>query len=182
MSIEEQYYVWLLSKISAEVDSNYSLLLSKLYTTMFKVKRDVDQLRARKVVELRNEFCDEWFINYPKTEDIPQVSILEVLVSLSLDAERTVMRDGSVGDRTSLWFCTMIRNLGLDIYSDGNYDRTAVELILERFVNHKYKRNGVGSVAYTTSSRGDFRKLDVWQQLNIWLTENYVCNAFIYGA
>lgn len=173
-----EYYQWLLNKIRAETFVGYDLLLAKLYSTLYEITRDVDQPRVRKVAELRNEFCDECFINYPSFGEIQNVSVLELLVSLASDAERVVMRDSEAGDRTSVWFWSMVHNLGLDIYTDDRFNLEAVDAILERFVEHKYEKNGQGSIAYTLKSRGDFRKLDVWQQLNIWLAENYVCKTF----
>lgn len=174
LTIEEDYYQWLLQQIKTTPDIPYSKLLGKLYTTKYGVKRDVDEPRVRKAAELRIAYGIERFMNYPQTADIPEVSVLEVLVSLAVDVERTVMKDGDAGDRTDLWFWSMIHNLGLNLYTDDKYDVEAVDDILSRFVNHKYQRNGMGSIAYTTRSRGDFRQLDIWHQLNIWLTENYV--------
>lgn len=170
-----EYYLWLLSKIRADLHTNYSMLLAKLNSTQYRMTRDVDQPRVRKVAELKQEFCDECFINYPVSNDIPNVSVLEVLVSIALDTERMVMRDGDMGDRTELWFWSMIHNLGLEEYTNDRYNEVMVNALLDRFVNHTYLKNGIGSVGYTMKSRGDFRKLDIWHQFNIWLSENYVC-------
>lgn len=86
-----------------------------------------------------------------------------------------IMRDSAYGDRTSVWFWVMINNLGLTPYTDANYNAYSVADILDRFIKRRYMRNGQGSVGYTKADHGkDFRKMDVWQQLNIFLTENYI--------
>lgn len=161
----DEYFEWLCERIDIRNHINYGLLVTKLHKTPYQIitGMDVDARRARKARELR--FYD----------DGSPVSCLEVLVSVAIDAEEKVMRDSCYQNRTAVWFWDMINNLGLAPYTDDNYNKYDVEEILDRFVNRKYQKNGKGSIAFTHYSNKDFRLLDIWQQFNIYLAENFIC-------
>lgn len=166
-----RYFEWLCDKIELDTKhTEYTLLITKLYRTPYSIITglEADGIRIRKAAELREEYGDGIHPEIP-------VSCLEIMVSIALDAENMIMKDSKYGDRTAQWFWTMVENLGLLPYTDDNFKTYDVEDILGRFVNRHYRKNGIGSIAFSHKSKKDFRKLDIWQQFNIYLTERYVC-------
>ena len=97
-----------------------------------------------------------------------------MLVSLADSVELTVMRDSAYGARTHEWFWCMIDNLKLTSCDNEHYNKSLVWQTLENFVERRYLKDGTGSIAYTTTQSVDFRKLDIWQQFNIYISENYL--------
>ena len=167
MNTEHEYFAWLCEKIEYVKHPEYTLLIGKLYRTSFEIPENIteDRIRMRKASELRS-YLDMPVPNFP-------ISVLEVLISVAIETERNIMRDSEAGDRTAVWFWQMIDNLGLLKYTDENYDHAEVCKILHKFLHRQYRKNGVGSVGFTTHRRSDFRKMDIWQQFNIYLTEQY---------
>lgn len=166
---QNDYFEWLCERIDICKHPDYTLLVSKLHRTPYSLITglEADAFRVRKAQELRNLECDH--------PDNRPVSCLEVMISIATEAEEKIMRDSSFGDRTSTWFWIMIDNLGLSRFTDEHFDTYEVEEILNKFVNRKYHKNGRGSIAFTKKSKKNFRKLDIWQQFNIYLSENYIC-------
>ena len=67
----------------------------------------------------------------------------------------------------------ILTNLGLNLYDDYHFDCDSVDTIVERFLDRDYEMNGMGGPFPCAVSEIDFRKKDLWWQLNAFLEENY---------
>lgn len=169
--MREEYFEWLVDLLQDDyLRDNYQKLLWKLFTTEFTWIVDYDSNRAKDGIYLRYLFSrdiDEDFdMNIGCT-------VLEMMVALARRCEDDIMYDPDIGDRTGYWFWTMIQNLTLDIYDDYMYDERAVEYILEVVLERKYARNGHGGLFPCDKNGTDFRKMDLWWQLNTYLNEEF---------
>ena len=98
--------------------------------------------------------------------DIP-VSILEIMVSMAVRIEDTIMKNTSENNRTAEWFWDMMQNLGLRQQSNDIYDGDEyVDKILHDFNNRKYEKNGLGSLFITRDMSKDMRKMELWFQMH----------------
>lgn len=167
---DDAYFCWLIGLIGdGYIESNYQKLLWKLYCTEYFYELLYDRNRATDGLLLRKIFMRETGYFVP---DRP-CTVLEMMVALSRKAEDDIMHDPDFGDRTRLWFWTILENLGLDIFDDYHYFEEEVNRILDVFLHHRYKNNGVGGAFPVRFPDRDLRKTDLWWQMNAYLEEHY---------
>ena len=80
-----------------------------------------------------------------------------------------IMDDPDYGDRTTQWFWFMLTSLRLENMTDEVFDENKVAEILERFITHKYKRNGKGGLFTVPHAKVDMRKLEIWDQMSYYI-------------
>jgi hypothetical protein len=95
-------------------------------------------------------------------------SILEMMVALSLRMEEQIMDDPDIGNRTSLWFWTMIRNMGLFSYTDDKITVRTMNNVrkkLRAFNDRDYQPNGRGGLFIVKDCDKDMRDVEIWYQM-----------------
>lgn len=167
--LREEYFEWLCDKvINDNSNVKYSKLMSCLFDSVFTPIMSMDDNRADDGKQLRYRFGKE--------NDIPssiiltglddeECSILEMIIALSIRCEETIMTDEEYGDRTGEWFWNMIVSLGLGTMNDLRFDEKYVNVVLDRFVNRQYKRNGEGGLFTIDGIKKDMRKFEIWYQM-----------------
>lgn len=169
-----------LDKLAYEYDativSKYSNLLSFLFNMEFYWfdEHETDESRAIDGKRLREQFMAENDITPDLILQGP-CRVLEMLVALAQRAEFT-MYDPWKGDRTYKWFWIFMRNLGLDYLIDDNCTgdaETYVHMVITRWLDRRFDSNGNKSPFPIKSRHEDMRKVDIWYQLQWWLSENY---------
>lgn len=176
--IEQDYFTWLCELIHIDqMETSYLNLARDLHHRKFYSLVDHDENRARDGQELRENYLRE--INYPKYVDIEgDCSILEMLIALAkrmdFETSNPFDLDGSV-DRTTFWFWEMIDNLGLINFSDDVYYQyggvNKVDKILDRFIQRKYAKDGSGGLFPLEYPPCDQRNVEIWYQMNSYLSE-----------
>jgi len=153
---------------------SYRSLLRNLYETPFDYTIPMDGNRADDGVNLRYRFgyaCDYDQRMIADYLDDRQCSILEMMVALSQRIEEQFMRDPEFGDRTGVWFWQMIENLGLTSMYDEKYRAKYVSRILRQFLDREYERDGWGGLFCVKYSDVDFRTLEIWDQMCMYIEE-----------
>jgi hypothetical protein len=165
----EQYFEWLCSKVIDE-DSNvkYSKLMSCLFDSSFIPVMNMDENRADDGKNLRYRFGRE--AEVPSSVILRELdddicSMLEMMIALSIRCEETIMTDEEYGDRTGEWFWNMIVSLGLGTMNDLRFDEKYVNIIVDRFINRQYKRNGEGGLFTIEGIKKDMRRFEIWYQM-----------------
>jgi hypothetical protein len=157
------YYLWLDSLVN---DGNHELLIRYLHSQPYRWQFTLDENRAAGGINLRSEYA--WNTS-TEVEDVREgpCTVLEMLVGVASHME------DQLEISTSDCFWMLIENLGLDKYEDDDYNPREVECIIDSWLNHNYKSNGVGSIFPLKRYQGDCRNLDIWSQMNAWISENY---------
>ena len=169
MGIENDYYNWLLSFID---DGSHRYLLSALYNKEFTYFLAMDGNRAEDGIALRNKFEREQgyskgsVVDYLKNKPC---SVLEMMLALSLRCEINIMGDLMYGDRTGVWFWSMVRSLGLLGMTDHSFDPEQTDYILDRFLSRQYDHDGHGGLFIIENSPVDLRSVEIWMQMNWYL-------------
>ena len=92
-----------------------------------------------------------------------------MMVALALRCEEHIMEDTNYGDRTSKWFWGMIDSLGLsDMYND-RFNLSYANVIMNRFMNRNYDRNGRGGLFTVKNPEHDMRSTEIWYQMCMYL-------------
>ena len=172
---EDEYYSWLLGKVTDEDfnPSQYSTLMRTLYNTKFTWFVDGDDNRAADGMKLREEYAD--YINVPIRDVLISLdrpcSVLEMMIALACRTENQIMEDLFVGPRFGRWMKVMLSSLGLRYEMDGYFDPQYVDYIITSFLKREYRRDGDGGLFRVRNHELDMTKLEIWVQMNWYLRE-----------
>lgn len=155
---------------------DHTILFDILYSTEFTWIVPFDENRAEEGINLRFIFQQSRGVEYDEDSmmDGYPCSVLEMLIGLARSMEDTILYDPELGDRIDVWFWLMLRNLGLDFFSDNHIRRSSsqnaaigeIHRILEVFLTRRYDRNGVGGIFPLNRPSRDQREVELWQQAN----------------
>lgn len=148
---------------------NYSKLFSYLYSVPFRWTVKNDSNRASDGIRLRASIVNDARM----VEELGPCRMLEMMIALANRCETDIMQEDQYGNRTGIWFWTMVENLGLITMDDWNYDEETVRAAVNRFLDRKYSRNGYGSIFFANDHGTDLRKAEIWYQMCWFLTEQY---------
>lgn len=158
----DEYFEWLIDRVGYS-KKGYNQLLYFLYTVPFRYKLNRDANRVDDAKELFNEYDDN---------ERDFVSVLEVLISLSIRIDDELIGDPS-NPNPSMIFWEMCCNLGLDEYDDKHFNIIEVQHILDIWMDRKFNSDGSHSIFPILDPRKDQRKIDIWSQLQEYLSENF---------
>lgn len=107
---------------------------------------------------------------YVKRDDVIDIlnepcSVLEMILALAIRCEDTIMANVRYGDRTTQWFWSMIKNLGLSYMIDERFDKDEAIRIIYKFMERQYEPNGRGGLFYMPDRNEDLTQIDIWTQL-----------------
>ena len=131
----------------------------------------MDENRATDGLELRDDFEYETGEYLDKSSGLlPNCSFFEMLAALAIRCENQLMRNLSLGDRTSKWFFEFLDNLEI---SNDLLEEDINEIVIS-FMEGKYKPNGEGGM-FPLRRRGiNQRGEQLWKQLSAYINENYL--------
>lgn len=168
--VTRQYYEHLTRIIDLNNQSpGYSKLINQLFHTEYIYNpRNNDVNRSIDGKELRKKYSgylpEDYVIGFP-------CSVLEMMVALAIRIETDIM--GEPGDdHPERWFWAMVKNSVLGRYTDKNYSLTDVEYAIYDILTHRFDSHGTGSF-FPIKGAWDAREMELWQQANTWLIENY---------
>lgn len=170
-----EYFNWLYKLVCGDRYSksiSYRKLFVQLHSTEFIYIVPMDENRAKDGIGLRRRFAlrNGYDTNMIRNSIDGPCSVLEMMISLAITCEETIMDDTTLGDRTGQWFWEMINNIGLGGMYDSNYDREYVAEKLHILLNREYEPNGKGGL-FTIKNCGDIRDAEIWHQL-CWYLDN----------
>lgn len=175
--LNKLYFQWmcrLVCKGRSSKRQSYQKLLAHLNRFAFMPTLPMDENRADDGMDLRYRFgyenSYEGLMIATFLDDRP-CSMLEMMISLAIHCEESIMDNPDVGDRTGKWFWSMIENLELSDMNDSNYDDRYVDIVLERFNAREYQRDGLGGLFYIPGTRRDMRNAEIWYQMCWYLDE-----------
>ena len=173
LEIAEDYHEWLCDMMCANLPEhrNYTELLYDLDEKEFIWSHPMDENRDADALALRKEY---FFDNGYDLRDmvLSPRSCLEVLVAFSRRIEIEIM--GEPGDdHIERWFWIMLDNLKLLEFDDDHYDHGFVIHKLDIWLTRKFTSSGKNGIFPLKKPTSDQRDIDIWYQMQAYLTENY---------
>lgn len=171
------YFEWLLDRICdhSHPKEKFRSLLETLWMREYYPIIFLDKNRVSDGLTLRTEFNSLRRIpagNKLSPDELSQpCTVLEALIALSVRIERDILCD-DIGDRTSVWFWTMMENMELDVMDERRYDEYYVNTVVDKFLNRHYGPNGEGGPFYIPYSMKDLREVELWMQAMWYITAN----------
>lgn len=163
-----QHLIW---RGNLQKFSKYSKLFEILHRIEFTWIIDRDDNREADGIDLRedynipieytNEECNN-FMNH-------WCSVLEMMIGLAIRVDYEIIGDPSE-EHPEHFFMKMIRNLDLLRLKE---ERTIIKIV-NIWLNREFERNGRGSPFPVRNDRRDQRKLEIWDQMNSYISENYI--------
>lgn len=169
--LDELYFQWLYSQVGDPSIKNpartYWRMLRLLFIKEFVWLIPNDDNRIEDGRDLRYEFVDQQGLtNVDPGWMKLGCSMLELLIGLSRRLSFEDEREPSV------WFWEMIRNLGLEVYSDdAELPEDKIEDILDQVIWRTYTRTGRGGLFPLRHAYGDQRDIELWYQLSAYVLE-----------
>lgn len=177
LEIEEKYFEWVCDIVSSSRFSNeysYYKLLKYLHDTEFVCRIKNDNDRVSDGIRLRHRYASAQADSDYILESLDSpCSILEMMVSLSLRCEESIMSDPEYGDRTGQWFWKMIVNLGLGSMYNKLFDEPYVKKVINDFLKRDYEPDGRGGLFTIKNKNVDLRSVDIWTQM-MWYLDTMV--------
>jgi len=165
-----EWLIFLVCQDDRERES-YQSLFQYLLECEFDPRIHNDENRASDGLNLRTIFEDETGYS---CEKFGPCSVLEMLVALAIRCENDIMYDPDEGDRTAIWFWEMMDNMGLSRMDKWRFDRRKVNLIVRKLNDRTYDEDGYGGPFYIAGFDRDMRKIELWYQMNFWLTSRFL--------
>lgn len=180
--MNEEYIAWLYSLVGKDTRKygHYWRLIRFLQSREFFYTVKNDDNRAKDGVKLRDSFALDYHYRLDEVNEYlyGPCRLLEMLVAFAVRINEEIMWDPDKGDRTALWFWTMVENLvgDLEAYSDEYFNGDSI-IKLHELVNialqRLYSKTGNGSFFPIKSGSKDLRKMELWYQMHAWFGENY---------
>lgn len=170
--LDELYFQWLyrqVGKAGTNRSKTHWKLLKQLYQKEFVWITPNDDNRIVDGIDLRWEF-----VNYSSMAEVSAVwmgmgcSTLEMLLALSRRLSFEAEGEPAV------WFWLLLKNLGLDEFTDTNYEAHAdtINHALDRLIWRQYSPDGRGGLFPLKSPSADQRQVEIWYQMAEYLYEN----------
>lgn len=156
------YFLFLKNKV--DLNDTFNDILIEMYNMPFKSYLEKDDARVADGLSLRKDYKGA-----DPLSDSDPVSVLEVIIALAIRMEIEYVSDLNTY-RIRETFLRLIDNLGLLKISNKGKAR----LILNNFVNRTYRPNGVGGLFPMKNTVRDQREVDLWSQMNEYISENYI--------
>lgn len=174
------YFDWLLMMCENSYEpggaGTHKLLLRKLYDLEFYATLDRDNDRISHGLDLRNKYDNYRMYPWEDKERYKPCSVLEVMISMCDYLETHIMSNELYGNRFGKWFWTMVENAGLSFLDDKSYTFDAddyITMVINRICDRRYEANGDGSFFPLREPRKDMRDVDLWYQMQWYITENF---------
>lgn len=173
-TLDDLYLEWLYRNFVGVVSNrnpkrSFWGLTKQLYKTPYSWIIHDDKHRGEDGKELRRKFiedCDIQDIEVNWLQD--QCSVLEMLVGLACRA------GFDTNEETGDWLWRFLTNLNLQGYNDRVYTALVmkeVDVIVQRWLNRTYEKNGVGGLFPLNHARQDQTQIKIWYQLQAYLLE-----------
>lgn len=168
--LRDLYFDWMYQLVDDDTvgKHSYRKLLKYLNEIDFRYSVPMDANRADDGESLRYRFAHEWSWDdrlIAEHLDIRPCSVLEMIVALALKCEENIMDDPDIGNRSGLWFWSMIFNLGLREMYDAAFDKDICGRIIQRFLEREYSPDGDGGLFTIKNCEYDLRRVDIWCQM-----------------
>lgn len=155
----------------------YNFLINSLAKIEFIWVHPRDENRYNDGLELRSQFSDETGRFLDSSSGLSsKCTMLEMMAALSIKVENRLMRNLDIGDRTSVWFISMIDNLGLSKCTNTGWKyeyEDYIRGVCDRVIKRDYKSDGSGGLFPLKNHSLNWKNEEIWTQCMAWIRENY---------
>lgn len=172
--IWDDYLLYLIWRGRLSGFKKYGKLFEILHNIEFTWLIDRDENRESDGIELRGNYDIPYEIDERDEIEFENhwCSVLEMLIGLSIRVDDEFIGDPAE-EHPEIFFMEMIKNLGLDIYKGSRFRKKDVHVIIEKWLNREFDKDGRGSPFPIKKDHRDQRNLEIWDQMNSYIFERY---------
>lgn len=169
----DDYLEYLIWRCGIQNKRSYGRLFYILHNLEFDYVLERDDNRAEDGMELRDYYVipDEYIYLSDRFMN-RACSVLEMLIGLAVRVDDEIIGDPAE-EHPEEFFWKMIKNLGLDKFKGNRYSENDVIYIVNRWMNRGFEKDGRGSPFPIKYDTRDQRSLEIWDQMNSYINENY---------
>lgn len=170
----DDYLEYLIWKCGLDRYTGLEKIFQILHDMEFTYILDRDDNRYDDGAELRDDYeIPEEYFDYVDEFMNQPCSVMEMLVALAIRVEGQYIGDPA-DEHPERFFVEMIDNLGLNTMRRGRMREYEVIKIIRRWLDRKFEKDGRGSPFPVRYDHRDQRCLEIWDQMNNYISENYV--------
>lgn len=167
----EEYERWLETIVASRSKHNGDGIPFFLFHNEFTFRMSRDRNRAEDGVALRRKY-----LNAPRNPELPgwqtePCTVLEMLIALAIRVDNEYIGDPN-RPNPGAFFWEMVENLRL-IPILSAYGMRENRKKLRKWLDRGFEYNGFGSIFPLHQPRNDQREIEIWDQMNAYLFENY---------
>lgn len=168
------YLLYLIWRGGLQRFTKYGRLFDILHHIKFEVVLDRDDNREEDGCDLRNEYNvpNGFSVSVDEAFYARQCSVLEMLIALAIRVDDEIIGDPAE-EHPERFFMEMIKNLKLDRFKGEHYESDDVIKIIRKWMSREFNRDGYGSPFPVKYDHRDQRELEIWDQMNSYISENY---------
>ncbi len=181
ITIEDQYFSWMLEKIfekdTLEIERRLAVL-RELNTVIFEFNIYTDENRQKDAQDLRYLFGDE--CGYSEAEicrtlDMQAPTLLEVIVALLVRVQESVLYDLDVTITNKDIFLDILKSLNIN-HIIGSYNLSSDQATdfynsIGILYRREYTYYGEGGLFTVNNPKDDMRNTEIWYQFMWYLNE-----------
>ena len=171
----DDYFEFLIWRCHLQNFTRWSRLFEILHNVEFRWILERDENREADGVDLRDEY--DIPSGYTVEEDeafyAHWCSVLEMLIGLAIRVDDELIGDPEE-EHPEIFFMEMIKNLGLDRFRGNRYAEGDVIKVVDRWLDREFDCDGRGSPFPVKRDIRDQRELEMWDQMNAYISEKYI--------
>lgn len=171
----EAYGRWIIKeRIEVPYDRmfwKHEKLMNELHKIPFIYLIPRDANRDEDGLSLRREYADLLRLYRIPFEGMP-ASVLEVMAAIAIRVDGEYIGNPH-DERPDLFLYEMVKNLGLLVFDDRNFNSESVHKIINTWLYREFRSDGLGSPFPIQNDTRDQREFEIWDQMNHYIFENY---------
>lgn len=169
----DDYLNWLIWRCGLEKEKKLSKHFFELHNMEFFYTIDRDDNREADGLDLREEYSiPDIYIKYAKEFYERKCSVMEMMVALSIRVDDALIGDPGE-EHPKEFFLKMLENLGLLGANPQRIASAKIRQVVKDWLNRRFDSNGDGSPFPVECDGRDQRLLEIWDQVNSYVAENY---------
>lgn len=177
----EEYFIYLMRMSHLNRYPEKIKLFKNLHNIKFTYLLDRDENREADGIDLRNDFeiPQKYNVEIDEAFYAHWCSVLEMLIGLGIRVDNEYIGDPSE-PHPEEFIMEMLENLELDdyynfVFESANYasEEAKVRKIVKRWLDRRFDCCGNMSPFPVNSDKRDQRELEIWDQMNSYVYENY---------
>lgn len=164
-----RYLEWLMNYVNCDANK-YGYLMISLFNQEFYWTNPMDENRSEDGKQLRYAYSESNG-GVPIDDLVGPCSVLEMIVALARRWQVDISSENGSEDGFEGNFWEIIKNLGLDIFTNDKFEPEKVKAITTFMLDREYPKSGKGGMFPVKKMVVDQKNTEIWRQLWNYLDE-----------
>lgn len=170
----DDYFQYLIWRCGLQRMTKLTNVFAILHNIPFTYVLERDDNREEDGIDLREDYTPPNGYDMKIIMDFyaKRCSVFEMLIGLAIRVDDEFIGDPAE-EHPEDFFIEMLENLGLTKFVGKRYREKDVINIVQRWLDRRFDKDGRGSPFPVHHDHRDQRKIEIWDQMNAYISENY---------